>query len=128
MPNPRKPRTFMQKGEIKSAKTFVKALPRKCIPSKYTRYTHSTYHTNVHCSRCNTAQLVADQDGGIIVPTYNWIGFLIPHFKKLIGMKKGHHFRVHCPTWGSVVHEEEGRRPNRDGALLEGTVRPWGFS
>ncbi len=33
--------------KIKSVKTFLKAFPRKFIPSKYTRYTVHTYGTHV---------------------------------------------------------------------------------
>ncbi len=36
--------------KIKSAKTFLKAFPRKFIPSKYTRYTVEALLALQHCS------------------------------------------------------------------------------
>ncbi len=36
--------------------------------------------------------LVVDENGKVIVPTYDWISFFATRFKKLIGIKKGHHF------------------------------------
>ena len=54
-------------------------------------------------NRCNTAQLVVDQQGKVIVPTYNWTGFLTPFFKKLPGIKKGHHFTMKSSHPGEVL-------------------------
>ena len=31
---------------------------------------------------CNAAQLVVDENGNVIVPTYDWVSFLAPIFKK----------------------------------------------
>ena len=42
-------------------------------------------------AQCNIAQLVSNEDGSIVVPTYNWTNFLASHFKKIIGIKKLHH-------------------------------------
>ena len=50
--------------------------------------------TNLHGSRCNTAQLVADQDG-----------CTNSHFRKLIGIKKGHH-----TPWGVSFLTPVGQR------------------
>ncbi len=80
---------------------------QKCFSSSESVHTFDyIINTNLHGSRCNTAQLVADQDGGTIVPTYDWIGFLVPHFRKLIGIKKGHHFRVHSSQPGVVFMKQ----------------------
>ena len=54
-------------------------------------------------NRCNTAQLVVDQQGKVIVPTYDWTGFLTPYFKKLPGIKKGHHFIMKSSHPGEVM-------------------------
>ena len=40
----------------------------------------------------NTAQLVGDQDGNVIVPMYDWSTFFSDHFTKLVGITKLHHF------------------------------------
>ena len=33
-------------------------------------------------AQCNKAQLVSKEDGSIIVPSYDWTGFLAPHMKE----------------------------------------------
>ena len=81
--------------------------------------------------RCNEAQLVVTEDGGMIVPTYDWISFLAPKFKKLSGIKKGHHFRFPSSEPG-VVYTKERADDNtevrhnllKDGATCDDTELP----
>ena len=47
-------------------------------------------------AQCNIAQLVSNEDGSIVVPTYNWTNFFASHFKKIIGIKKFYHLHF---TW-----------------------------
>ena len=42
---------------------------------------------------CNTAQIVCSEDGNPQVMTYDWSSYLIPHFKRITGIKQYHHFR-----------------------------------
>ena len=51
---------------------------------------------------CNIAQLVAREDGSIIVPTYNWTDFFATRMKKIAGIKKFHHFRALSSSPGDV--------------------------
>lgn len=51
---------------------------------------------------CNEAQLNTDEQGKIIVPTYDWISFLAPVFKKLPNIKKGRHFRFSSTIPGKL--------------------------
>ena len=39
----------------------------------------------------NVPQLVGTQDGDVIVPTHDWVGYLDPHFCRLKGLMKFHH-------------------------------------
>ena len=55
---------------------------------------------------CNVAQLVSREDGSTIVPSYDWTDHFAPHFKKLPGIKKYHHFRMSSSTPGSVFVKE----------------------
>ena len=43
---------------------------------------------------CYVAQVVCQEDRSMIVPMYNWSTRLAPHFKKIVGIKKFHHFRM----------------------------------
>ena len=56
--------------------------------------------------RCNEAQLVVDETGSVIVPTYDWVSFFAPRFKKLPSIKKGHHFRFFSSHPGAVFTKE----------------------
>ena len=51
----------------------------------------------------NTAKLVGDQDGNVIVLMYEWATFFSDYFKKLLGIKKLHHFYCTSDKPGVVV-------------------------
>ena len=52
----------------------------------------------------NHAQLVAKQNGEVLVPTYNWSEELQPHFKQTVfrGIKKYNHFHFDSRKPGKV--------------------------
>ena len=43
-------------------------------------------------AQMNTAKLVGRESGESLVPTYDWSGFLAPHFSKVVLIKVYHHF------------------------------------
>ena len=53
---------------------------------------------------CNVAQLVASDDGTMIVPTYNWTDFFATRMKKVPGIKKYHHFSFKSDNPGGVIY------------------------
>lgn len=55
---------------------------------------------------CNFSQLVCDEDGKTIVPTYDWTDFFAPHLKKITGIKKYYHFRCDSSKPGVVFVKE----------------------
>ena len=57
-------------------------------------------------AECNFSQLVSDENGSTIVPTYNWTTFFAPHLKKVVGIKKYHHFRCDSSQPGVVFVKE----------------------
>ena len=50
---------------------------------------------------CNEVQIVCNEDAEV-VPTYDWTSFLQPHFQKITGIKKLHHFRYSASSPGTV--------------------------
>ena len=38
--------------------------------------------------------MVGTQEGEVVVHSYDWTGFLAPHFKKIEHIKKQHHFEI----------------------------------
>ena len=50
---------------------------------------------------CNKVQIVCNEDAEV-VPTYDWTSFLQPHFQKITGIKKLHHFRYSASSPGTV--------------------------
>lgn len=55
---------------------------------------------------CNTSQVVCSEDGIMTVPIYDWSTFLAPHYKKVTGIKKFHHFRFSSSSPGTVFIKE----------------------
>ena len=50
----------------------------------------------------NECQLVGSQTGNVIVPVRYWADFLSPKFRRLIGIKKYHHFQFSTSFPGVV--------------------------
>ena len=74
-------------------------LEGKCLTNCYYMYTIRLYPPPLLPQmRYNEAQLVVNQQG-TVVPM---IGFLAPYFKKLQGIKKGHHFTIKSANPGDV--------------------------
>ena len=55
---------------------------------------------------CNSAQLVVEDDGRVVVPTYDWTDYFAPRFKKVVGIKKLHHFRFSSAEPGVVYTKD----------------------
>ena len=58
-------------------------------------------------AECNHAQLVSREDGSTIVQTYDWTDFFAPRMKKILGIKKLHHFRIESASPGCVFTKEQ---------------------
>ncbi|RUS75815.1 hypothetical protein EGW08_016407 [Elysia chlorotica] len=54
----------------------------------------------------NIPQLVGNENGDVFVPTYDWKSFLPQFFKKVVGIKKLHHFYFHKDSLGIVTLKE----------------------
>ena len=50
----------------------------------------------------NFAQLVTDEDGTTMVPTFDWADYFAPHMSKIVGVKKLHHSRFSADEPGVV--------------------------
>ncbi len=55
-----------------------------------------------HSADVNTSQLVGTHDGEVVVPTYDWAGYLGGVFRKIKGIKKYHSFRFSAASLGIV--------------------------
>ena len=75
-------------------------------------------------AECNFAQLVSREDGSTIVPTYDWTSFFAPHFKKIVGIKKYHHFRMSSSQPGVVFLKEHSDTPEVKLSLLKQSWTP----
>lgn len=73
----------------------------------------------------NKAQLVSTHDGRVIVPVYDWCTFLGQYFKKIVNIKKFHHFRFSKEEPGVVYCREYLTSPEQACVLLkDGAVIP----
>ncbi len=73
---------------------------------------------------CNFAQLVTAEDATCIVPIYNWADFFVPHMKKLLGIKKYHHFRFTSAEPGVVYVKYQWDTAENKQELLKTTWVP----
>ena len=70
----------------------------------------------------NLPQLVGDEDGKVIVPTYDWKAFLTPAYKKVVGLKKNHHFHISDAVSGKLLTKEYTECENNEQSILCGAV------
>ena len=72
----------------------------------------------------NVAQLVGSDDGEVIVPTYDWKTFLTPAYKKVVGLKKNHHFHINDADAGKLFTKEYVECENTEHSILRGAAPP----
>ena len=73
---------------------------------------------------CNFAQLVCNESGATIVPTYDWTDFFAPHLKKVASIKKYHHFRCDSSQPGVVFVKQHADTDEEKINLMKCTP-PW---
>ena len=66
----------------------------------------------------NSVQLVGSQEGELIVRFHDWHEYLSPHFKKLEGIKKYHHFAITSSAPGVVTVSHHSSASSTDVTLL----------
>ena len=59
-------------------------------------------------AECNFALLVSTEDGSTVVPTYNWTDFFATQMRKIVGIKKFHHFTMSSSSPCDVFAKEYG--------------------
>lgn len=74
-------------------------------------------------AKCYFSQLVSDENGSMIVPTYNWTDFFAPRIKKVVGIKKYHHFRCDSSQPGVVFVKEHADTNEQTIDLMKLTPR-----
>ena len=70
-------------------------------------------------AKCNSAQLVAEANGSILVPTYNWKDYLAPHFKTIPSIKEYHHFTFSSDHPGTVLLKKQADGESKELRLLK---------
>ena len=73
-------------------------------------------------AQCNIVQLVSNEDGSIVVPTYNLMNFFAPHFKKVISIKKLHQLHFTSLEPGLCYVKE---RADTQQTLIQLLKSPW---
>ena len=70
----------------------------------------------------NLSQLVGDDDGNVIVPTYDWKAFLGQAYRIVVGLKRTHHFSVTASDSGTIVTSEYCDSDSVDHSVLRGAL------
>ena len=65
-------------------------------------------------SSVNKAQLVGTPEGDVVVPSFDWTGYLAPFFRKIKSLKSYHHFLIDSQSHGFVR-----MRKTSDGPVTE---------
>ena len=67
----------------------------------------------------NVAQVVANPDGTVVVPGYDWTSYLSEHIGKCVGIKSFHHLRFSSSHKGSVFVPEKSDSSEVEMKLLK---------
>ena len=73
-------------------------------------------------SMANRAQLVGDETGNVLVPTFDWSTFLSLGFKKIKGIKRMQHFTFPADKPGVVLMRQQWDGPTTEIVLLQGQL------
>ncbi len=73
-------------------------------------------------STANRSQLVSDEAGNVLVPTFDWSTFLSGGFKKVKGIKEMQHFSFAADRPGVVLMKKEWEGPTTELVLKQGDL------
>ena len=73
-------------------------------------------------STANRSQLVSDEAGNVLVPTFDWSTFLSTGFKKVKGIKEMQHFSFAADRPGVVLMRKEWEGPTTELVLKQGDL------
>ena len=73
---------------------------------------------------CNNAQIVCDESGNIQVLSYGWSSFLVPHFKRIEGIKKYYHFQFLSAQPGMVVVKQHADTTEIPMTIIKSSWKP----
>ena len=71
-----------------------------------------------YSATCNTSQIECDENGRINVPSFDWVSFLSPHFKRLVNIKKISSLSFSSTT-PAVVHFKVNANSDEESIVLE---------
>ena len=72
----------------------------------------------------NHVRLVGNEAGDVYVPTYNWLSYFAPKFKKVSGIKMYHQFHFSSSSPGTVLCKEFSDSPGTVMVLLKEAWKP----
>ena len=72
----------------------------------------------------NHVRLVGNEAGDVYVPTYNWLSYFAPKFKKVSGIKMYHQFHFSSSSPGTVLCKEFSDSPGTVIVLLKEAWKP----
>ena len=72
----------------------------------------------------NSVQLVGDQCGNPIVPMYDWVSFLQPHFNKVAHIKQYQHFIMTSNAPGELILQKSADGEEQEILLLHSEWLP----
>ena len=103
---------FMPPGHTKSAPDWCFGLLKRCFRRAEVSCLNDlcdVVRESTPVARVNIPQLVAREDGTVIVPTYDWQAYFSPVFKPLPGIKKFSLQILSRKSWRGLLQDKSGR-------------------
>ena len=72
--------------------------------------------------KINIPQLVGREDGTVIVPTYDWVSFLTPAYRKMKRVKINHHFKITSDRPDVIVCKNYVEAPSTEEVVQRGQL------
>ena len=112
--------SFMRVGHTKFAPDWCFGLFKRLFRRTVVGCLDDIWGVVARSADVNHAQLVAKQNGEVLVLTYNWSEELQPHFKQTAfrGIKKYNHFRFDSRKPGKVYVKMYSDEPEKESELL----------
>ena len=127
---------FMMPGHTKFAPDWCFGLLKRRLRRTRVSCLDDIQRVVTSSSVVNSAQLVGNETGEVTVPTYDWARFFTPVYRKVVGVKRHHHFVLTAAKPGIVSMQELCEGPAKELLLLKGqipdgmpdVIRPAGLS
>ena len=103
--------SFLPAGHTKFSPDWCFGLVKRAFRRTVVGSIHDIVDVVNSSAVCNKAQLVGTPEGEVLVPTYDWTGYLAPYFRKIKSLKTYHHFTFESHCLGDILLKTTSQDP-----------------